>query len=198
MKKALLLSLFTFPLFSMELVPAKREQNPEKISQSIIASVWKEQIKSSAVFIPTRFGDIKLYHSDKGFRVYDQDDKKHKLQNCFLDPVLRNIKREELATLLENGYLVMNRNHDGDYSLKATVRTVGGGVIGCAIGAFLGKAVVHVVGHGVILVISACTGPAAKITFVALEGCFAPAIELASIKGAIAGGMIGAVATGPV
>lgn len=201
MKKALLLLLFALPASGMELSRSctiSKQESSEKLSQSIIAGVWKEQIKQPNVIIPLRFGEIKLYHSDKGFRVYDEDNKKHKIQNCFVDPVLRNIKREDLASLLTTGYLVMNRTHDGDYSLKANVRTVGGGVIGAAIGAFIGKAVVHVVGHGTILIISACTGPAAKVTFLALEGCFAPAIEVASIKGAIAGGMIGATVTGPV
>jgi len=87
---------------------------------------------------------------------------------------------------------------DGEFSLQAKGRVNGGGPIGAAIGVFLGKAAVSVVGHGSLLLISGLTGPAAPYTFFALEACLGHQIEIASMAGAVAGGIALGVATGPV
>lgn len=114
-------------MFAMDLSLIKQEHQPEKLPQRNVHGAWLEEIKKPSVFIPIRLGDMKLYHSDKGFRVYDKNGNKSKIENVFLDPVIRNITRHELSMLLQTGYLVMDRNTNGDFSLKATVRTVGAG-----------------------------------------------------------------------
>jgi hypothetical protein len=72
------------------------------------------------------------------------------------------------------------------------------GIIGASIGAFLGKILVSLIGHGAICVIAALTGPAAIPVGIALESIFGSAIEGASLAGAIAGGITLGAITGPV
>ncbi|MBS1987339.1 hypothetical protein JST99_05415 [Candidatus Dependentiae bacterium] len=84
------------------------------------------------------------------------------------------------------------------YALKRHDQLKGGGLGGTTLGAYIGKFTVLFIGHGAILIASSLTGPAAPATFAALEGTFGLQIEAASQVGAIAGGIIGGVATGPV
>jgi hypothetical protein len=127
MKKILGLLFISMSMFGMELSLIKNDDSLEKIALPAIASVWQQEIKQPSVFIPVRLGNIKLYHSNKGFRVYDENGNKKKIESVFLDPVIRNVSRQELTNMLQTGYLVMNRTTNGDYSLKANVRTVGAG-----------------------------------------------------------------------
>lgn len=157
----------------------------------------KVRIEPSSVFVPHQLGSVELYHGKKGFSVR-QDDKKYHIKKYFTDPIIRNVNKEQLKAFLKAGYLSLNQMDDGEFSLKAKMRLNGGGPIGAAIGVFLGKAAVSVIGHGAILVISGLTGPAAPYTFFALEACLAPVIESTSMAGAVAGGIALGVATGPV
>ncbi len=54
----------------------------------------KIRIEPRSVFIPHQLGSVELYHNSKGFFVV-QDDKKHEIQKCFTDSIIRNIKKEE-------------------------------------------------------------------------------------------------------
>lgn len=56
----------------------------------------------------------------------------------------------------------------------------------------------HFINHGIIAIISACTGPACGVTAVSLEAALLPFIEPASNVGAIAGGIIVGTLTGPI
>ena len=186
MKKVLGLLFITSSVLSMQL---DRVDNNHKSN--------KMYIDSFSVKVPNRLGNLNLYHGKKGFYVR-QDDKKQTIKKYFTDPMLRDITKTQLKAFLANGYLSINQMDDGEFSLKANGRIVGGGVIGASIGAFLGKAAVYVVGHGAIQIVAICTGPAYPITVLALEGCFAVPIEAASMAGAVAGGIALGVATGPV
>ena len=157
--------------------------------------VKKEHIKQ--VFVPNKLGSIELYHGKKGFYV-NHDNKKYVVKKYFTDSIVRDIDKQKLHSFLQNGYLSVNQMNDGEFSLKAHNRLNGGGVVGAVIGAFVGKAAVSLVGHGAIVIAGALTGPACPATIIVLESWFGPAIELASIKGAIAGGIALGVATGPV
>ena len=76
------------------------------------------------------------------------------------------------------------------------------GILGAIGGAFAGKAIVSIIGHGTIIGLSgavACANPALGATVaMALESTCGPMIEAYSIKGAIVGGIAGGVITGPV
>lgn len=180
------LSFLSTSLFSMELARVSYADNSKKM-----------YIEPFSVKSPSKLGSFDLYHSNNGFYIR-KDDQKHSIKKYFTDPMLQGISKRQLQGFLTNGYLSVNQMNDGEYSLKAKGRVVGGGAIGAAIGAFLGKAAVSVVGHGAILIVSGLTGPAAPVVFLALEGCFGPAIETTSLAGAVAGGIALGVATGPV
>ena len=205
MKKVLGLLLVTSSVLSMQLDLARFDKKINlsqmvKFQEKLLKhtdNVSKVRIEPTSVFVPSELGLVKLYHSDKGFSVR-QDDKKHQIQTCFTDSMVRNIKKEALKDFLKNGYLEVNQMSDGTFSLKANNRVKGGGILGCIIGATVAKVAVSVVGHGAIFIVGGLTGPAAPYTVFALESYFGAAIEAASIKAAIAGGIAGGVATGPV
>ncbi len=200
MRKILGLLFISFSMFSMQLdlVSSKSKVNrfQEKLSKQI-DSVDKVHIKPASIVVPNRLGSVELYHSKKGFYVR-QDDKKYAIKKYFTDPMLQNITKTQLKAFLANGYLTINQMEDGEYSLKAKGRMVGGGAIGAAIGACVGKVAVSLVGHGAIQIIALCTGPAYIPTVIALETFFGVQIEAATMAGAVAGGIALGVATGPV
>lgn len=199
MKKILsLLLLATSSVFSMQLDVVKVQEMQQRISnQGNFSDVQKVKINPKVVCVPGKIGDLELFHGKKGFSII-QDDVKHKIQPCFTDPLVRNINREKLEAFLQSGYLSINKMNDGEFSLKAKGRLLGAGPIGAMIGCWVGKATVYVIGHGVIGLVAAASGPAAPVTFLALEAWFAPAIEVSSNAGAVGGAILGGIATGPV
>lgn len=70
------------------------------------------------------------------------------------------------------------------------------GYWGANFGCFLGKFLVHAVGHGAMFAIACCTGGGFYVTYTALAATFAAPLEAASNVGALAGGIIGGTATG--
>lgn len=150
------------------------------------------------VVAPSHLGTIGVQYKDKKWHIFHGEEI-HVLQNCDVDPMLRGIDEEVLAHFYASGcYVLIGQYTDGSFNLKAKVRGFGGGVSGWMIGAYTAKFVTHFVGHGTILVIAACTGPAAPATLVALEATFLPTIEAASTVAALAGGITVGVMTGPV
>lgn len=178
--------------------PVKIASAKSKSSPVVVKHKLEDlRIDSKFTFVPERLGSLQLNHGENGFSII-QDGKKYEIQKCFIDSGLRNTNKEQLQAFLKSGYISVNQADDGTFTLKAHSRILGGGAIGAAIGAFLGKATVSVIGHGIIVAVSALTGPAAPVTFVALESCFGAAIEATSMAGAVAGGIALGVATGPV
>ena len=184
MKKILGLLFISSSIFSMQLDLVKSDEK-------------KIHIQPTFVFVPSRLGSVDLYHGKKGFSVIHEN-KKHKIESPFTDPMVRNITPEQLKAFLNNGRLSINQTTDGTFLLKANTRTVGGGVGGATTGFYVGKFLHYFVCHGAIIVVSALTGPAAPATFAGLEACLAPHIELTSHATSLAGGIIGGVISGPV
>jgi hypothetical protein len=198
MKKVLSLLLVASSILPMQLDLINVDNKASELSHYLVSKINnKIHIKSPSVFVPDKLGSVELYHNKKGFYV-KQDNEKHLIKKYFTDPIVRDITKKQLNAFLKNGYLSLNQMNDGEFSLKASGRLNGGGAVGAVIGAFLGKAAVSVVGHGAIQIVALCTGPAYFPTMVALESCFGYAIEAASIKGAIGGGILLGAATGPV
>jgi hypothetical protein len=136
MKKILALSLVISSIFSMQLDHVKPDKLQEKSSQYSylnIDDVKKVHIQPSSVFVPDKLGAVELYLGKKGFSIL-QGDKKHKIQKCFTDPMLRNITRKQLDSFLETGYFSLNQMNGGEFSLKANGRIRGGGPL---FGAFM-------------------------------------------------------------
>jgi len=139
-----------------------------------------------------------LCHPD-GFHVYKKG-KLKKIQRPFVSKELRKLNNEQLSQALSSGqaYLKLNQNSDGEYALDFKTRINGGGYWGAMAGAYTGKFVTSFVGHGALLVVSFAAGPLQPAAFYALEGTFGPTIEGASLVVALAGGIAGGAATGPV
>ncbi len=166
----------------------------------------KMYIQPFSVKVPERLGNIDLYHGRKGFYVR-QDDKKQAIKKYFTDPILRDMTKTQLRAFLTNGYLTLNQMDDGEYSLKAKGRLIGGGPILGVIAYWVTKSLcygtaiaatttiaVGTAGTGVALV----TGGAAVIAggTVATAG-LATATAIGTTAGVITGGAVtaGTVAT---
>jgi hypothetical protein len=218
MKKILSLLFLSSSLFSMQL--ALKMQTPRFVKQSVakVNTVAKDialtskptmdnkkidlsfpkfKIDSSSIRAPHYMADAQLFHGKKGFVVV-HNEKTYLLEKVLMNKEARDMTKKSLKSFIKCGFFSLDQTNDGQFTLKAHYRLPGSGVIGATIGCFLGKAVVSVVGHGLICAVSALTGPAAPATFVALESCFGAAIESASMAGAVAGGVALGAATGPV
>ena len=110
----------------------------------------------------------------------------------------KEVSSEIISQITSGAYLVVKQMNDGEYTIHLMDRLLGGGVCGLIVGACAGKFITYFVCHGTILIIGACTGPAAPVTIVALEVTFLPTIEAASTVVALACGIIGGVITGLV
>jgi hypothetical protein len=106
--------------------------------------------------------------------------------------------RKIVSQLPVSSYIKVLQYEDGEFGLRLRTRLQGGGFFGGWLGAVVCKFVVSGVLHGAILVVSAATGPAAPAVFAALEATAGASIEAASTAAALAGGITGAVITGPV
>lgn len=211
MKKILSLLLLSSSLFSMDLALVSSVQDhiskehrlynsshclQEKLYRKDYLKAHDLKKVSADVFASEKLGSVKLYHGEKGFYV-NHDDKIQRIQKCFTEKLFRNATKEQIEAFGKVGYFSIDKV-DGEFSLKAKGRVIGGGAGGAVVGAYIGKAVVYVAGHGAILLAGALTGPAAPVTILTLEAWYAGPIAAASMGGAVAGGIIGGVITGPV
>lgn len=153
--------------------------------------------KRFAVMSPQKLGKVSLSVNAGEYSVL-QAGKSHKIENHDVDPVLRKMNTEQLAKFQKNNSVAVNQLSDGSFKVDAKLGLKGGGVLGATIGAWIGKGLVYIGAYSAIGVISACTFAAAPVTFAALTAAWAVPIEAASMAGAVAGGMVGGVATGPV
>ncbi len=147
----------------------------------------------------THGANVKLYHSDElGFTVKKPGGLLKVLPKYDVDPMLRGKKSALIQAFCEKGgYISLNEMNNGDFSLRSHARGLGGGPGGATVGCYLGKFLVSFVGHGAIQIVAFASGPAYLATLAGLEATFGPQIEAASQIGAITGGIIGGVATGP-
>lgn len=153
---------------------------------------------SASLYVPEKLGSVAVFNSPQGFAVL-KDNKIHHLGPEAVDSTLRKMDfKQRNMFMLKGGAMALNQDSEGQFHLKYAPKLKGGGALGAAIGCWIGKAAVYMGSYGAIAIISACTGPAAPITFSALATAWALPIEAASQGGAIAGGIIGGVATGPV
>lgn len=164
MKKLLFLSLLTSSMFAMELghVNYKKEivtklHDLDRVSYSDNKN--KLYIEPFSVKVPEYLGSLDLYHSNKGFYVR-QDDKKFEIKKYFTDPMLRNITKTQLKAFLTEGYLSINQMNDGEYSLKAKGRIVGGGPALGVAAYWVTKSLCYAVGFVAIGGATAATGGA--------------------------------------
>lgn len=129
-----------------------------------------------------------------------EDGNVHPLQSHEIDNSLKNLNTLNVGSFLahQGNHFNLKKYSNGQFKLDIDTYVNGGGVGGATAGVYFGKFAVSFVGHGILHLVAACTGPAYPVTALALESTFGVYIETASIAGAAGFGMIGAVATGPV
>jgi hypothetical protein len=124
-KKILRLLLASSSIFSMQLALKEKK---EIVLHHVLNNHEKIHIKPSSVFVPEKLGSIDLYHGKNGFYIR-QNDEKHLIQKCFTDPMIRNMTPKQLKAFQEVGRFEINQMNDGELSLKAKGRVVGGGPV---------------------------------------------------------------------
>ncbi len=172
--KHLLLSLLLFPLAAMGM-----------------------QIEQHQISAPSALGVFKLLRTEDGFSVL-KNNVEHEVKSHDIDPVLKKLTRDQLVTVLAGTRIRVTQFDNEDYKLALAGGLKGGGVGGATFGFYAGKFTVLFLGHGAMQVAALATGPAYFPTLAALEGCFALQLHAASNIVGLAGGIAGAVATGPV
>lgn len=163
----------------------------------------KYLLTHDAYMAPHTLKDTKLYYSENGFEV-EQNGNKHIIQKCWMDPELRKISKKQLNGFLGKGYLALNKLDNSDeFTLKAKVRGIGGGPIGATVGATVGGGIVQGTYHALLWGIGAGLSP--FITPMGAAGVVGtirwltfPIAAGVTKTAAVAGGIAGAVLTGPI
>lgn len=172
------------------------------LSIPLCSMAMEIEVPKENLFVPRSLGQVSVFKTEEGFAV-EKDGERTPITPYRVESTLRKMDSQQLAKFLTAGYLSVQKSSDGEYGLESHARVKGGGLFGATVGAFLGKGLVSVVGHGSIylvsLGISAVATPAVGTGVgLFLEGTLGHMIEAASIHAAIAGGIMGGVATGPV
>lgn len=163
------------------------------MSLLVVPSFASHKLSKRQFYAPGRLGHVVVERTDSGFLVNNQE-----VQPQNMDKQLRTLDPIALKAVLKNGYVMVDQSTNGEYKLSLNGRLKGGAIGGAVVGFWIGKVGVYALGYGTISLISACTGPLAKGTFVTLTKFCGPAIEVASTKAGLAGGIALGAATGPV
>lgn len=141
------------------------------------------ELQASSVFVPHNLGRVSLLHDAEGFHAI-KNGRAYDVQKCFTDKQLRNVSSEQLREFLKQGYIAINQMSDGEFSLQAHGRLVGGGLVTASVLYWLTK--------------SLCYGTAvaaASTAVVATGGAVAAgALTTAGVAVATGGAGIGAAA----
>jgi hypothetical protein len=160
------------------------------------------EVPSENVLVSHKLGDVKLYHTYEGFKV-QAGDECHTVQKAWIDPMLRKMNAKQLQAFLGKGYISINKLDNNEYSLKAKVRGLGGGLGGATAGAVIGGSAVQfsygVATYAVGATAALVAGPAVATGVVAVWTLFTFAPAAVATKVAmIGGGIAGGVMTGPI
>lgn len=103
------------------------------LSLSLISTLINANFTRVSSFHAPSNEQIELYHNENGFHIACEGETKP-VQNCWVDPVLRNISNEKLHLFQQAGYIIATKMTDGEFNLKARVRGNGGGIGGANVG----------------------------------------------------------------
>lgn len=143
------------------------------------------KIQGSAIFTPHRLGKIELSHDENKFYVL-QNGKHNAVKPYWVDKSLQNIPTEKLKAFLKKGYISINQMNDGEFSLKANVRGLGGGPVCGAIAYWATKTFCYGTAVAAASTIVVTTGGAAG----AATSLFATTITGSATSGATAVGSL--------
>lgn len=189
MKNLLSLSLL---LFSVPVFAALQDfEDRSDLSSAILA------IPSQGLATRNIEEKINVLHDKEGFMVAD-DSMITRVNTYDVAPMLRNMDPEKAAKVLSATKLKVTKLSNGEFLIDPHGELNGGGTVGAAIGFWVGKGTVYILGHGAIIAAGIGSGPwGFTATVASLEAQFAAPIEAASNQVALAAGLALGVATGP-
>ena len=88
----------------------------------------KKFLPKNSVMVPHTLGEISVYRENGIFHAI-QNGAHHKIEHYWTDPSLRNVSEKQLGAFLQKGYLAISQMSNGEFTLKAKVRGLGGGPI---------------------------------------------------------------------
>ena len=131
------------------------------------------EIQKQSLSYPRGLGQISVIHAENGFNIQDSDGD-HIVPSWQLSKELRGIPTPQLAKMLSAGaYLKINKQSDNQYSVDVNGRLKGGGPLFAAFAVHIGVVGTNILGHGILLAIAACTGPAAGPVYTGLAAAYA-------------------------
>lgn len=136
-----------------------------------------------------KLGAVQLEKDDKGFHIL-QNGKKTPVNSYDVDPLLRKMNCDQLKAFQKHGYVTGKKLSNGEYTIKAHVRGLGGGPICGAIAYWITKSAMY--GTAGVVGATAVTGVVA-----ASGGGAIPAmIGVGIAKTALAGTTVGMAVVG--
>lgn len=172
-------------------------------SQCLVPKSDAVKFKRSEISASQSLGKVRLSRDEDGFKV-KQNGKISYVNSYDVEKPLRNLNSDQLAKLRQAGAMLkVSQMKNGDFTVGLDGQLKGGGIGGAYWGAASGKFLVHLAFQGVVGVVSGVVSmvatPAAGVAVaVAMEKTFLVPVEVLSNTAAVAGGIAGAVATGPV
>lgn len=100
------------------------------------------EVTKNGLFIPKKLGDVKVFHENDNFYIGSHGTYE-KVQRYNLDKELREMRQDQLIKFLGAGYLAINQSDNGEYSIKAKVRGLGGGPVTASVLYWLTKSVCY-------------------------------------------------------
>lgn len=164
-----------------------------------------QKLSKHHVRFPESMGKIDLLYDRENTQFFVSSDNeikavsRHSMDDLLFNVIKQDrIDRSALSILLSKAYIKTIKLSDGNFKLQSCIRGPGGGPTGAIVGAYTGKLLVSVAGHGALALIASLSGPAAPGVMIGLEATFGLTIEAASVHTAFLLGFAGMVATGPV
>lgn len=69
------------------------------VSLLLAGSLKAVQLEKTDLFVPSRLGDVKVFHNQDGFHV-EKDGEIYRVRNCFVDEEIRNISSKKLMQFI--------------------------------------------------------------------------------------------------
>ncbi len=136
------------------------------------------QIEKSSIIAPDSLGQLTILHDEDGFKVI-RENKENCVENCWVDPILRDISNEKLQNFLETGKIVVSQMDNEELSLKAQLSYKGSGPILATWGYWTTKVTCYL-SVGVVSTATAPVGAVANAAILASGAGMATGIEALS------------------
>src|SRR5688572_19412315 len=102
-----------------------------------------------SLFCLSALGSQQVMRTNKGFFVKEAG-VRTKVESGMVDKDLRALSAAQITALSSRGLIKVTKCNDGAYVLRQQANLKGGGPAGATAGAYIGKFLVHFIGHGTI------------------------------------------------